>query len=264
MIERFNTKDLGLVLGMEIVKTQQGFLLKQTEYIDQLVERFLLKKGHTVFTPMAESCKPMRPRQPYGSAINCKDIPYRQLVGSLQYLVRCSRPDLANAVRTLSKFLDCSASEHFELAQRVLRYAKNYCLKLQCPTTPTRQPVQLIGYADADFGNDQERRRSVSGYVVMVCGSVFAYMSKLQPTAVDDTCSAELIKHRDAVLYCDNKSTIQVLTQESSHHIVKHLDLKRYLIMNYIQANYFRLLYCPSSEMVADVMTKPLGNVKFA
>ncbi|DAZ96261.1 TPA: hypothetical protein N0F65_012564 [Lagenidium giganteum] len=70
----------------------------------------------------------------------------------------------------------------------------------------------------------------------MVCGSVFTYMSKLQPTAVDDTRSTELvaarqcakrlrwaqnlvtdlkIKHHDAVHYCDNKSTIQVLTQEN-------------------------------------------------
>lgn len=32
------------------------------------------------------------------------DVDYRQIVGSLQYIVQCTRPDIANALRTLGFF----------------------------------------------------------------------------------------------------------------------------------------------------------------
>ena len=50
-----------------------------------------------------------------------KDIPYRNLVGSLMYLAVWTRPDLAMAVSTLSRFCQNPGRKHWEAAKRVVR-----------------------------------------------------------------------------------------------------------------------------------------------
>ena len=54
-----------------------------------------------------------------GEDVFKQPYPYRELVGALQYLVRGSRPDIANAVRVLSKFT-CYNKTHFTAAKRIL------------------------------------------------------------------------------------------------------------------------------------------------
>lgn len=49
---------------------------------------------------------------------------YRGLVGSLQYLVRGTRPDIADAVRELSKYLSCYNETHWQAARIMLKYLK--------------------------------------------------------------------------------------------------------------------------------------------
>lgn len=49
-------------------------------------------------------------------------FPYRQVIGSLIYLVVGSRPDLAFSVGNLSRFLENSTKEDVIRTKRVLRY----------------------------------------------------------------------------------------------------------------------------------------------
>ena len=51
-----------------------------------------------------------------------RGIPYRELGGSLIYLVICTRPDLAVVVALLSQFMGNPGKEHWAAAQHVLRY----------------------------------------------------------------------------------------------------------------------------------------------
>jgi hypothetical protein len=53
---------------------------------------------------------------------NEKQILYRSDVGMLLYLVKYSRPDIANAVRELSKVLDGSTEASFKGMLRVIKY----------------------------------------------------------------------------------------------------------------------------------------------
>ncbi|OWZ10390.1 polyprotein [Phytophthora megakarya] len=75
---------------------------------------------------------------------------YRGIVGSLQYLVRGKRLDIANAVRELSKFLSCYNRTHWDAARRVLKYLKGtstYGLLLDGKTSDVKYEV----YTDASF-----------------------------------------------------------------------------------------------------------------
>ncbi|OWZ00880.1 polyprotein [Phytophthora megakarya] len=117
------------------------------------------------------------PGNPEVEAVCVNDDPavdYRQVVGSLQYLVQCTRPDIANAVRTLGKFLNCYTHEHNVLAKRVLRYLRGtsaFGLVWTMATKPEMQftayvnawrplnkEIQIMAYADADLGNEKDDR----------------------------------------------------------------------------------------------------------
>jgi hypothetical protein len=59
---------------------------------------------------------------------------YRSRVGMFLYLIKYLRPDLANAVRELSKFMDGASLATYKEMQRIIKFVldtKLHCLKLQ-------------------------------------------------------------------------------------------------------------------------------------
>ena len=54
-----------------------------------------------------------------------KNIPYRQLIGSLMYLIVRTRPAITHTVNFLSKFSSTSDKSHWIAIKRFLRYLKS-------------------------------------------------------------------------------------------------------------------------------------------
>ncbi|KAG2759228.1 hypothetical protein PC129_g24201 [Phytophthora cactorum] len=105
----FKIKDLGNVkhlLGMEITYVPGCMLaIFQKGYTEKILVRCKMDKCKPVPTPLVKGNFPM-PGDPDVKPMCVNpdpDVGYRQIVGSLQYLVQCTRPDIANAVRTLRK-----------------------------------------------------------------------------------------------------------------------------------------------------------------
>lgn len=78
----------------------------------------------TVATPHAASIVLEKEIKLSVEAIAAKSFDFRGLVSSLMYLVRGTRPDIANAIRELSKFRSWYNKSHWKAAQRVLKYLK--------------------------------------------------------------------------------------------------------------------------------------------
>ena len=56
------------------------------------------------------------------------------------------------------------------------------------------EPIsEEVGYVDADYGGDLDRRRSLSAYIFTLCGSAISWYSSLQAIAVLSTTEAEYI-----------------------------------------------------------------------
>ena len=51
-------------------------------------------------------------------------VPYASAVGSLMYAMICTRPDIAQAVGTVSRFMADPGREHWNAVKRILRYIK--------------------------------------------------------------------------------------------------------------------------------------------
>lgn len=85
-------------------------------------------------------------------------------------------------------------------------------------------------------------------------------------------CTAELIYLNGlcsefcesvAVLNMDNTSAIKMLHNYENTKRSKHIDIKVHFIRDIVTKNLVRVKYVQSDHNVADIMTKPLGSVKF-
>ena len=63
----------------------------------------------------------------------------------------------------------------------------------------------------------------------------------------------------------DNMSAIQLENNGifSSHKRMRHVDIRYYFITDQIEKGLLKVEYCPTDEMMADCMSKPLQGEKF-
>lgn len=117
----FDMKDLRgakQILGMRIIRDLLNFKklwLSQQKYIERLFGRYNMKEAKQVSCPFGGHFKLNK---------NCsisdeekkkmESIPYSLAMGSLMYVMVCTRPDIAHAVGVMSRFLFNTRKEHWE------------------------------------------------------------------------------------------------------------------------------------------------------
>ena len=122
-------KDLGparKILGMEIFKdrARRVLHLSQGGYIQKVLERFGMKGAKPTELPLAghfRLSKIMVP-QTEVEAQEMEMVPYASGVGSLMYAMVCCRPDIANAVSQVSRFMAQPGREHWRALKWIFRY----------------------------------------------------------------------------------------------------------------------------------------------
>ena len=65
------------------------------------------------------------------------------------------------------------------------------------------------------------------------------------------------------VILCDNESGIRLFENLMFHDRSKHIDIRYHFIQIMVQRGAVRLDHIGTKEQVADILTKPLGKVKF-
>ncbi|XP_031263955.1 secreted RxLR effector protein 161-like [Pistacia vera] len=103
-------------------------------------------------------------------------VPYASVMGSLMYVIECTRPDIARAVGFLIRFMSNLGKEHWSTVKRVLRYLCG----------PSNLALSYGG-----MGDDLYNRRATSGYVFSLFGGVVCWMSKRQITVALSSTEAE-------------------------------------------------------------------------
>ncbi|GMF45431.1 unnamed protein product [Phytophthora fragariaefolia] len=99
---RFKLKDLGDILKMEVHRNrhQRVMMISQRKYIAELITKYKLSESAPVMTPQVPGLV-LEPETKLSAEQIAAEPPfdYTGTVGSLEYLVRGTRPDIANAVR---------------------------------------------------------------------------------------------------------------------------------------------------------------------
>lgn len=268
--------DLSFLLGIKILKNQDGSItLSQERYIKDLLSRFNSSDCHPAPTPLT-SLPPTNAESRH--RIQDPNLPYRQLVGCLQYLVSVTRPVLANSVRVLSTHLHDYSQTHWKLAKHVLKYLK---------ATPTlgitynreNGVVKPEAYSDADFANDPDSK-SISGVIIKLAGAPVIWKSQKQSIVGLSTTEVEYIAATEACksliwllelleemghqvptpisLYIDNQSAIKILESATSHQRTKHIRVRFHFIRDLIEEGKVIPTYLNTKEQVSDLLTKIL------
>ena len=137
-----------------------------------------------VATPSSTSIKLTKD----GDPLDTKTCPYSTLVGSLMYLSICTRPDIAQAVGALARYMAQPTVAHWTTAKTVLRYLAGTA---DFGITFGSGPPGLDVYYDADYAINIDTRRSTIAYVFNLNGGAITWASRLQPTIAASTTEAE-------------------------------------------------------------------------
>ena len=116
-----------------------------------------------ISTPLTVPCKLSSRHSPQNDEEACvmKNIPYRQVLGSLRYLVSCTRPDLSFSTGFLSRFMGKLGLNHWVALKQVLRYLKytqilvltyNAYFGEDNSRTQASLSTPLQGWTDEDWG----------------------------------------------------------------------------------------------------------------
>ena len=88
---------------------------------------------------------------------------YREIVGSLIYVMTGTRPDLCYIVTKLSQNMSKPTEANLIAAKHVLRYLKG-TIEQSLRFRKSESTLKLIGFCDSDWGGHVCDRRSISGY----------------------------------------------------------------------------------------------------
>jgi hypothetical protein len=209
---------------------------------------------------------------------------YRSGVGMLLYLVKHSRPDIANAVRELSKVLDGANMAAYKEMHRVIKYVldtRDLGLRIE-PIQGSEQPWELVCFSDSDYAGDPDSRRSVSGFVLYVRGVPISWRSKAQRSVALSSSEAEWVAASEAVkevmfvlqllqsmqikvklpiiVRVDNVGAIFMTKNITTTGRSKHVDIRYKFVTEYIEDGIIKVIFVKSADNDSDIMTKNLGS----
>lgn len=272
-------KTPGNFVGMQIEKFKNCIFIHQTKYVEQVLNKFNMNNANINSVPAEPHVKLQKvDGEPE------KNIPYREAVGSLMHLAIVSRPDIMFAVSLVSRFLNCYSQNHWNAVKRIFKYLKDSKDHGLC-YSHSSQPSEVTGYSDADYANDPDTRRSVTGYVFLKNGAAVTWSSQRQQTVALSTTEAEFMAAcaatKEAIwikqllsdigeyrqdtmcLHLDNQSAISVIKNVNFHKRCKHIEIKYHFIKEKYYQKTIDLKFVGSSYQYADILTKPLSKDRF-
>ena len=157
-----------------------------------------------------ENCRPANTPLPTGTVLTSdkcpqtdderqkmKNVPYRELIGSLLYLANTTRPDISFAVGMLSRYMENPGTAHWDSACHVMRYLK--ASRTTGIQYKSNSSDCIEAYSDADFAGDRDTRKSTSGYVFTSAGGAISWRNKKRTLTAQSTVEAETISLSFAV-----------------------------------------------------------------
>ena len=208
---------------------------------------------------------------------------YQSIIGQVLYYATKIAPPMANAVRELASHMSNPGEEHWKALGRAISYLKGH----KRYEFVVRAPEELRGIhvRDANYATCEETRRSVSGGVETLGGTIVGYSSKKQNVVSLSSAEAELISYTEgcqnarfvqqllgemigyeptAVIFEDNLGCIYLVKNQKTSSRTKHLAVRHLYGRELYIENKVLPVFVRSEENVSDGMTKNQPQQLFA
>ena len=277
-LKDFKSKSKITFLGLEIEKKESEIKISQKMLIDKILKHFRM-------TDCKVQKLPVQPRIVLSRVDGCdKRFPFRELVGSIMYIMLGTRPDLCFAISFFGRFQSGWDETHWNSLKNVLRYLKGTKSLGMVYRKSNSSMINVSAYVDSDFASDPTDRKSISGFLIRMNNNMVCWSSKKQSVVALSSTEAEYVAMANCIteclfvvqllkeitpnfvfpvlLYEDNQSCIKIAqTLETKRS--KHIDVKFHFIRHVIDEGMFKIIYKSTDQQVADVFTKGLSVVKF-
>ena len=135
------------------------------------------------------------------------------------------------------------------------------------------------------MAGDKDSRRSTTGYVFTIGGTIVSWISKLQKFVALSTTEAEYVtatkaskemiwlqrfmeelgkKKENSKLYYDNESGIHLAKNSRFHSKTKHIQLRYHFIRSALEDGHLKLEKIHTSQNHADMLTKGVTREKLS
>lgn len=141
----------------------------------------------------------------------------------------------------------------------------------------------LVGFADADWAENREDRKSNSGFIFKFNGGTISWTCRKQTCVSLSTAEAEFVALSEAsqealwlkrlltdlgenlpnvTMNEDNQSCLKMLDSEKFSNRTKHIATRFHFAKDLKQTGAIKYNYCPTELMLADLLTKPLSRIR--
>ncbi|GJS88745.1 hypothetical protein Tco_0771381 [Tanacetum coccineum] len=251
-------KDLGeaaYILGIKIYRDRSRRLISlcQSAYIEKILKTFYIENSKRGSIPMQEKLKLSKTKgaSTPGEVKRMQNIPYALAMGSIMYVVRCTRPDVVFAQNITSRF------------------QQNPELRVSC-------------YTDAGYLTDVDDLKSQTGYVFILNGGAIDWKSIKQSIFATSSAEAEYIAASDTSkeavwvrkfiyrlsliptieepikMYCDNTRAITTANESGITKGAKHYRAKVHYLCEVIEFGDIEIEKFHTDDNLVDPFTNAL------
>jgi hypothetical protein len=275
---QFESKDIHY-LGMKFEKMNDGGTsLSQPGYIYKMLDKYKVQKEFNSPSNL-DFFETFDERE----ASEDEKSRYKSILMSLMYLAVRTRPDILKEVTYLATIVNPGPIA-FGKIDRIMGYIRKTA---ELGIGFNSDAIVLRMYCDASYGIHYNGR-SHSGIVITIgnryCGPVLV-KSKVQKIVTLSSTESEMVALVEGmqwlitlnsilleiginvskpVVLQDNQSVLHLIKNgEGAHGRNRHMRIKWNFIKELIDSQIVDIQYCKSSDMVADLLTKPLSGKMF-
>nr|GEV49026.1 retrotransposon protein, putative, Ty1-copia subclass [Tanacetum cinerariifolium] len=291
--KRFSMKDLGeatFILGIKIYRDRSRWLigLSQNAYLDKILKRYRMDNSKRGSIPMQVDLHLSKSQCATTSAEmkRMHNVPYALDIGSIMYVVRCTRPDVAFAQNITSRFQQNFGEAHWTAVKNILKYLRNTKDTFLVYGGDPEAELRVNCYCDAGFETDRDDTKSQTGYIFVLNAGTVVWKSSKQSTTAHHATKAEYIAASEAAkeavwirkfidelgvvpsnnypikMNCDNSAAIIMAKESGIQKGARHFKRKYHYVRECIETCEIDIVKVHTDDNLADPFTKALASPK--
>jgi len=276
--QRFPIKRLGLAKefkGMEIQQGEREIIVHQRTYARKVIKFF----GYENSKPSATPGSKVDPQAMHKDAgLRRYSIP--QIVGSLLFLAKMTRPDIDESVNTASVLQTIDQGVAYARLGKCIRYLNNVRGLRYRASAQKGEADAISVWPDAAHRTCLKTGKSRTGYIILYGGDPVSWLSKRQTKVALSSNDAEIFAANEALretmalrnmlielglaqkhpiqVYEDNAQSILAAQRGLSGPRTKHLPLEEHYLHELEEQRIVEFRKVGTKGQIADIMTKYL------